>query len=509
MRETTYYRAKESGFLDVRSSDVVFHLQAPDLIQVLSRRIQYVHAQLAETPETPDLRLREWRESDTWDEFRTAALRFSEELKKFLLQSPAGRQSLELLAAVAWHNVRRFLRCLRHVHSSVISRGLSWDADGIVCALILREDGTATPFLATTLFSSVAPRYLAHLIRLRLLLFLQYGVTPWEAKAGISHRRIAEFLRPYGYRRAWIDSAIVHLVRERMLECVEFPVDSEFAQKYELAEEHSFRASPLAVVLCRSVQYSRSYLAVAGWNLSFLDEDRYDEFVAEGRNVRDVAGEATDTPVSVALLAHSTLPDIVVSYLHDITASERLINAQMRNRSETTLVEHEIERIQRKWEEMVPDLAEALAPSTTTNSSEIIPQTTLPLFDDFEPEEAEFRAIPRPATLGSARLDGRSRTGALILWALAALRANNRNVVSGTEITNIINEYGVDDHSRVLSTNVSRTLRSELLRSKAWLRCFERNGMPPRYGLQAGWEEAWRQVFGEAPTLASRTGSRP
>jgi GTPase SAR1 family protein len=499
MRETTYYRAKEAGFLDVRSSDLVFHLQAPDLAQVLSKRVQYVHKQLSDTPDHPDLRLREWRQSNTWNDFREASLRYAEELKTFILQSQHGRNALELLASVAWHSVRRFFCCLRHTHSAILSQGLRWDEDGIVSALILREDGTATPFIPTTLFIAMAPRQLAHLLRIRLLLFLQHGVSPWEARAGITYRRLLEVLRAYGYRKAWVDSAIFSLVRERMLECVEFPNDADYSEMHTSLESHSFKASPLSIAVCRTVQFSRTYLAASGWGLGFLDSDRHDEFVTEGNSIKSLLTDNTDTPLSVGLLSGSRLSDIVISYLHDITESECLLNERMKDRTDIGTTEHELERVQRRWEDIVPDLAEHIVPASSNTNEDHI-QMLLPAISEKDSDVADidFGSIARPKNLGTAKLCGRSRTGALILWALVALRISRRNVASGADIAGVINQYGVDDQSKVLSTNVSKTLRSALLRTQRWLTCYERGGQP-RYGLGNGWEEDWRVVFGEDP----------
>ncbi|MBE7384339.1 MAG: hypothetical protein F6J95_023360 [Leptolyngbya sp. SIO1E4] len=47
MREVTFFRGKEFGFLDVRSDDKVYYLRSPDLVQILSKRLQYAGVQVS------------------------------------------------------------------------------------------------------------------------------------------------------------------------------------------------------------------------------------------------------------------------------------------------------------------------------------------------------------------------------------------------------------------------------------------------------------------------------
>jgi hypothetical protein len=499
IRETTYYRAKEEGFLDVRSSDIVFHLQAPDLVQVVSRRVRYIEFQLNDPPGPDrDARLKAWKTAEDWSEFRRLSLQYANDLKQSLLQGTHGKTAMMLLASIAWHNVRRFFRSLRHVHAIAPSGGEAWSPDTLVSGLMVAEDGAATPFLTPALFQSPSLRHLAHFLRLRLLVFLQFGVTQWEAKAGLSHNRILSFLRSYGYRKSWIDAAITGLVRERLLECLEIPVGQEFARNYSLSDAHSFRCSPLAVLLIKDLQFERPYLAAAGWGMSFLDESFFGEFVAEGSAIKDLVSDSNE-PAS-QLFSGSKLPLIVVSYLHAMLEDERIINEMLVGSPEVAAVEREMALIRHRWETIVPDLAEPLdTPADPVVASPS--QMPLPLTDaGVAATQVDFKPIPRPSNLDRARIAHASHMGALILWALVAARTNRMKVLSGAELTDIINKYAVSDHRAVLGTNVSRALRSQLLLSQSWLRNMEGGASrKPRYALAGGWEQAWKDTFDEDP----------
>lgn len=500
MRETTYYRAKEEGFLDVRSSDVVFHLQAPDLVQVVSKRVRYAEYQLTDpSGEDRDPRLRAWKQAESWESFQSTALAYAAELKHSLLQGTISHSAIELFAAVAWHNVRRFFRALRHVHQLLTQSRSDWTMESLTGALMIAEDGAATPFLVPTLFDPPAIRHLSHFLRLRLLTFLLTGVAQWEAKAGLSYMRILSFLRVYGYRKRWIDDAITSMVRERLLECLEVPVSQELIKNYTLSDSHTFRCSPVAVLLTRELHGRRVYLAASGWSLPFLDEQYYEEFMNQGNRVR---ADAKHEVYSLSeLLAQSKLPEIVASYLHSTLGDERLSNESLRSQPDIQPVEEELLRIRKKWEEMVPEL------SDTLTEPEALPPTpsAQPLLPMLEIETPlEFLPLPKPGTFDNAKLASSSRLGAWILWALASARRNRRAIVSGAELAEIINRYGVGEHRAVLGTNVSRTLRSELMTTQSWLRCVEGGRTRrPRYSLSHGWENAWRETFNEEPPSLS------
>jgi hypothetical protein len=78
MREVTFFRGQNGGFLDVRAGDTVYHLQSPNLQQLLSRRIKYVEDYIHTDP-----RRSEWSKSRNLNEFVTEALNHAGKLKMF------------------------------------------------------------------------------------------------------------------------------------------------------------------------------------------------------------------------------------------------------------------------------------------------------------------------------------------------------------------------------------------------------------------------------------------
>ena len=114
-------------------NNTVFHLQSPNLEQILARRISYVEENIDK-----DFRVAQWRKRQDWSEFRDAALMCAAKLKQdFLVNSTSGRQILALLASAAWHDVRYFFRLLGGVHSLLGNDDRPWKATEVICALII------------------------------------------------------------------------------------------------------------------------------------------------------------------------------------------------------------------------------------------------------------------------------------------------------------------------------------------------------------------------------------
>ena len=61
------------------------------------------------------------------------------------------------------------------------------------------------------------------------------------------------------------------------------------------------------------------------------------------------------------------------------------------------------------------------------------------------------------------------------------------------EITDIINEFLVNEDSRIEPTNISRALRGPVLRGQLWLETFS----GPRYAVVDNWQTFWVDIFEE------------
>lgn len=92
---------------------------------------------------------------------------------------------------------------------------------------------------------------------------------------------------------------------------------------------------------------------------------------------------------------------------------------------------------------------------------------------------------------------GKSEQAPLIFWALIALKKAGYEWASGTEITDIINDYLVDDHNKKAPNNISRALRSEFLLSQTWLVKKFSTPRKKMFGVVSDWEQYWLEIFGE------------
>lgn len=133
MRELTFFRGREAGFLESESDATVFHLRSPNLEQLLSKRIAYIEQHIEK-----DHRLSEWKRTRDWASFLPTNLTHSHTIKRVFLVNNQGRDILALLSSVAWHNVRLFLEILKQLHALLGSSHLNWNKSEVV-----RVDGPA------------------------------------------------------------------------------------------------------------------------------------------------------------------------------------------------------------------------------------------------------------------------------------------------------------------------------------------------------------------------------
>lgn len=194
MREVTYFRAQEFDFLDVRSH-TVFHLQTPDLVQIISKRIKYVEELL----ESGDHRLRAWRSQSDWQEFYDASLKYAEVLKTTFLTSQESSRTIGAIAAVAWHNVRYFLRCLKRLHL-LLGSSQKWEISEIIAALMMPTSPVENQPALANLYLPPFKEYKCFFIKIRILLMLLFAKQSLEAQRGIGLKTILNLTRMYRYQ---------------------------------------------------------------------------------------------------------------------------------------------------------------------------------------------------------------------------------------------------------------------------------------------------------------------
>jgi len=491
MREFTFYRGQEGGFLDVRSQDTIFHLQTPNLEQLLAKRIRYVQEYVQE-----DSRVSQWKRSNNWEGFKTAAHKHAEMLKKTFLLSSSGRDVLRLLASISWHDVRYFLDTLRRLHFQLGTNGEPWNETEVIAALMTSSDtGRISPVLSN-IYRPPFPNYQCYYLKLRVLLMLIYGVKSGELRKGIPFQRLFTFTRLYGYQERWTRSAIEELVKERFLECLETPSTSDYIKNYKLSELHTFRASPLAVILVKHIVAHPIYLCFIGNELPFHKSTTFERYRNSLKSLLETLDNYQFERVAVDLIIDTELGKLVASYLYQAFFEEQP-SRNLKNLPEISATERMLNQIITQLKEYAHV---STPPQLTQWGTEIQPS----LFKEtYEPSQISVvDTIPIPQDITKIRI-GRSEQAPLIFWALVALKARGKSLSSGVEITDVINTYLVDDYNKKFPNNISRALRSPILQSQAWLMTnTTSHPRHKRFGLAEDWQKYWKEIFKEpAPNI--------
>lgn len=489
MREFTFFRGKEAGFLDVRSSDRVFHLQAPNLIQVLSKRINYI-----ESHQQDDHRLSKWKRASDWELFEKTAEKHSQMLKKVFLQTQAGQERLGILQAIAWHNIRYFFQILRQVHLALGSAANPWTVTEIIASLMAPPSGVHGRPVINNIYRPPYQyqNFQCYFLKLRILLLLLYGQQEYETKRGTSLNRLLSLLSLYGYHTNWTKQAITDMVRERFLECLEAPAEEEYTKDYELSPLHSFRPSPLAVALVRTIISDPVYLCLIGNDLPFHNPNTFELYKHALQEVYDTLNSKKLERDVVDLLPGTSLGKIVATYLVSIFERERPSENLLNHVPEIGAAEDRLSRIISR----LRSFADISVPTVRRHGLPIQPS----LFPQGNQgiRRSPDDTIPIPANISNIQI-GRSEYGSLIFWALAQLKYQGIDSAFGVDITNVINEHLVDDHNKKAPNNVSRALRGKTLQSQPWLLTTEISPRKKSFSLASDWQKYWLEVFNVQP----------
>lgn len=505
MREGTYFRGRESGFLDVRSDDIVYHLQTPDLVQILSKRIEYVeNLETKKSPSKKDYRLSRWRNQPNWTEFYKASLKYAQVIKMAFLTDKNANQSLNLLSAIAWHNVRYFLDILRDLHLRLGSELNIWSSVYIVPALLSSNNIADHKSILPNLYYPIFPSYPCYFLKLRLILKLIYGRHSSELRRGETLKSILNFTRMYAYHERWTRLVIREMVRERLLECMEIPAETDFTKDYELEESHCFRASPLAVVMINQIYCNRIYLSMIGRELPFYKTYAFEKFMNAIRDVISIIAEESLNKSGVDLMLETQSDSIVARYLIEIFEEEKPI-------SDIALHFPEIAITEEKLKDMIAQLLRVAGiPKPTRNLKSVGDRSSKQKqeVEAFQPSLFESEEHPNPIQQSSSIQiphefsDINTVPRGLapkIFWALVELRARGKHQVTGSEIAKIINQHLVDDINRVESTNISKALRGRNLQSQTWLKTDYLGPRKKLYSLSNDWRSDWKKLFTETP----------
>lgn len=487
MREFTFFRGREAGFLDVRSSDRVFHLQAPNVIQVLSRRLNYIESHLHD-----DHRLSKWKRRGDWASFREATRKHSKMLKDVFLKTKDGQDRLGIIQAIAWHNVRYLFQILRQVHLTLGSTAKPWTVAEIVASLMAPRNATSSRPIINNVFRPPYQYFLCYFLKLRILLLLLYGQHDYETRRGTSLDRLLSLLRLYGYHSSWIKRAVTEMVRERFLECLEAPAAAEYTKEYRLSPLHSFRPSPLAIALVDSIISQPVYLCLIGNDLPFHSPRTIELYERALQEVYEALGSQKLERDVVDLLPETALGKIVAKYLVGIFESEQPPEHLLNHVPEIGACEDKLSRLL----DSLRGFADLSVPSVHrrgfSTQPSLFPQGDRAL--RYSPDDV----IPIPENISDIQI-GRSEYGPLIFWALVQLKYQGFDSAFGIDITKVINNYLVDDHNKKAPNNVSRALRSKTLQAQSWLLTTEISPRKKSFSLVDGWQKHWLEIFDTPP----------
>lgn len=482
MREGTFFRGKESGFLDVRSDDMVFHLQSPDIKKIISRRIKYIEEHLDD-----DFRWKSWRESGREDDFTEAIYLYADVIKNSLLKDSDGNRSCEILASTAWHNIRRFLELLKRVHKFLGVNSKKWSTRDILNALILPSENDLITPVTSNLFRPVANRQRCYFLKIRILIYLCHGVKNSESQRGVRYSKLLKFIRGYGYRESWLNIAVEEMVKDRLLECMEIPTEMSFTKDYTFDKKNTFRASPLGALLSEFMCLEPSYLISVGWNLPLYDSASAQAFISKIKSLPIIPTEITSEDIE--LLIEVGMDENVTNYLSDSLRFEEI-------RYKNFGIIHEYQVV----EEFLKKITVGFAFQNDEESDDFRTKNDdIQLTFDFPGVVSDIEKIEPVIDVPDKILEAKyssSLSLPKILWSLVHLRMCGVSGATGSEITRIINNHLLDDQHSVEPTNISRALRSPVIKRQKWIVTKESHkARSTIFSLGEGWENVWEEIF--------------
>ncbi|PKE32914.1 hypothetical protein CWS43_03185 [Rahnella sp. AA] len=494
LREFTFFRNKDKGFLDVRPEDKIIHLKAPDFGKLISSRVRYIK-DFIET----DFRIKDWRRKYDIKEFISTMQTHADTLRNNLQTSRDAASVLEILSSVSWHNVRTFYQLVKRVHGQLGSNTSPWNKTETISALMSNIELGENTFIPN-IFKPYDNVNQCYFLKLRILSFLHDAITQGEISKGITLERIVNFALLYGYRKDWITKTLESSIEERIIECIEIPSDSDLIYEYNICKEHSFRITPLGVSLILDICHTPIYIALISIDLPFHEKKPYDEIKKDFEIISACVCDTNTSTIStdgISLIIESNMAKTSAQYLSSEYEREKLSLTELRNKQDINLTEKRVSKI-------------AAQIVNIFNKTECVIKINSPdqyalAFSD-EPSsglenESDLSHLV-PSKLEEAMLI-HSEYVPLIFVSLVIRAVQGFETSMGVEITSIINEKIVSEDNNKFTNNVSRALRSKSLLSQDWL--LVRDGLHhkfKKFSLSENWQLSWEKMFSEqAPKL--------
>lgn len=496
LREFTFFKNKDKGFLDVRPEDKIIHLKSPDFNKLISTRIKYIKDFLAD-----DFRMKDWRKKYQIDDFLGKMQFYADVLRKNLQLSNEAMPILEIMSSVSWHNIRNFYQLIKHVHYQLGNK-LQWRKKDVISTLTYHPDHTEKAYIPNVYlpYQNVNQCYF---LKLRILSFLNDAVSPGDIAKGISLERILRFASLYGYKKEWISKAIESSVKERIIECIELPSDSDFNTDYNVLSAHTFRISPLGTCLILDICNTSIYLSLTSIYLPFHEKKPYNDAKEELGKVVSAIYQDKNINTNheiINLVEESQMPVLISKYLSSEYEREKLSLPILKTQTDVLLTEKRISRLIASFNQNIGQNEEFITPrekNEHTNYAFDFDDNSRKDISSGEEKEIPASMLPFPLKNG---ISFKSEYIPLIFIALVIRSYHGFETSIGAEITEIINDYIVSDDNKKYPNNVSRALRSNTLIKQPWLLVrTDLHHKFRKFSLSHSWQSEWIELFNQEP----------
>lgn len=436
MREDTFSEGRRAdGFLSSSPMEFVFHVPAPPIDRLLRQRVRFGQQALADGKLPGTL----GAEAD-------AVAEAISEVDMALLGEQT--EGLEVVAALAGHNIRDALRLVREMMLG--GALLRMEPDGsaeylLECVLaVMTHETLQTTYSLANVFEATVASPPRHGLRLRVL-----GYLAWTLDHGSERGLLEQTAALIGRFTAWGYPAVLIVETiEALLELglVHAP-ESGRQQGSGMPRRVSITASGYAHLtrLARLPAYRAAMACATHWYS--------DELVADFVRRSQEAGSADGTTLGDILA--SAAPTVFEAYLAiSLAAEDRLLSTALADRAW-------LRETLSRTAPVLPKTVSATASSTAvrdeplaivTRGGDRSEQQQFELFEDNSPSHAveELPRIPRNLRYGGTVWIPR------ILWALEYGRCNGGGALSASDLARSLVTHGDID---VPATNVARALR--------------------------------------------------
>lgn len=285
MRDTTYWRAREAGFLDTHITDTVFEVRPPSLKSVIAKRVRYAKQHIAEPAKwaVPRNRRKILPEIDS----------ACDHIRNMLLGEDAS--GMQLLTSLGNRSVRRGLWLLKlylQAPSSESPMGASGAKAHLLRALMLGGqrcyDSQVSPIV--NLFRAEGDHRDFHSLRLMLLAYMAHqSQRSLRLTAAPQASEVRDKLVTWGIHRKLVMRALEVLVESGLLESDNRYIETPDTDRKGRASggrsvvdgTDRLRISPSGLEYLRTLSRDNEYHLHCAGDAYWYDEEQCSGFVAE------------------------------------------------------------------------------------------------------------------------------------------------------------------------------------------------------------------------------------